>query len=136
MFARVALSTHARHLARAGLRNQTRSFGLLKGIDPVLSANLLRILRQAGHGDEIAIVDCNFPAASTGPQLEVLAGVDAVQATSAICSVLPVDAFVDCACFYMGPNSGDEYPDLAKEVHDAGKKAIRVSTNCVVENDQ
>lgn len=37
--------------------------GLLKGIDPVLTAELLYVLRMAGHGDVISIVDCNFPAA-------------------------------------------------------------------------
>ena len=37
--------------------------GLLKGIDPLLTAELLYVLRMAGHGDVISIVDCNFPAA-------------------------------------------------------------------------
>lgn len=37
--------------------------GLLKGIDPILTAELLYVLRMAGHGDVISIVDCNFPAA-------------------------------------------------------------------------
>lgn len=36
--------------------------GLLKGIPPLLSADLLYILRSMGHGDKLAIVDCNFPA--------------------------------------------------------------------------
>ena len=37
--------------------------GLLKGLDPILTAELLYVLRMAGHGDVISIVDCNFPAA-------------------------------------------------------------------------
>ena len=36
-----------------------------------------------------------------------LAGVHVAQAVDAICSVMPIDAFVDCACFYMAPNEGD-----------------------------
>jgi L-fucose mutarotase/ribose pyranase (RbsD/FucU family) len=36
--------------------------GLLKKIPPILSADLLKVLRSAGHGDQISIVDCNFPA--------------------------------------------------------------------------
>lgn len=36
--------------------------GLLKGIDPLLSADLLFILRSMGHGDSLCICDCNFPA--------------------------------------------------------------------------
>ena len=38
---------------------------MLWGIDPLLDADLLYALRRMGHGDEIAIVDANFPAAST-----------------------------------------------------------------------
>jgi hypothetical protein len=38
------------------------SLGLLKGIEPLLTADLLHVLRSAGHGDEIVLVDCNFPA--------------------------------------------------------------------------
>ena len=40
---------------------------MLKGIDPLLSPELLRALRAMGHGDEIVIVDANYPAASAGP---------------------------------------------------------------------
>jgi L-fucose mutarotase len=35
---------------------------MLKGIDPRLGPDLLKILRVMGHGDEIAIVDANYPA--------------------------------------------------------------------------
>ena len=35
---------------------------MLKGIDPVLGPELLAILRGMGHGDEIAVVDGNYPA--------------------------------------------------------------------------
>jgi len=50
------------------------------------------MLRRAGHGDQIAVVDCNFPAhevAGKTVMKEViqLAGVDMVQACDAICSV-------------------------------------------------
>ena len=39
---------------------------MLKGIDPLLSPDLLRVLRAMGHGDEIAIVDGNYPAEEHG----------------------------------------------------------------------
>mmetsp|Transcript_14116 Transcript_14116/g.56266 ORF Transcript_14116/g.56266 Transcript_14116/m.56266 type:complete len:96 (+) Transcript_14116:63-350(+) len=39
--------------------------GLLKNLDPVLSAELLWVLRVMGHGDRLAIVDCNFPASDS-----------------------------------------------------------------------
>ena len=37
---------------------------MLRGIDPLLTPDLLKILRAMGHGDEIAIADANFPAVS------------------------------------------------------------------------
>ena len=38
---------------------------MLKGIDPRMPADLLDVLMRMGHGDEIAVVDCNFPAHSS-----------------------------------------------------------------------
>ncbi|MFV0384005.1 RbsD/FucU family protein [Paracoccus sp. (in: a-proteobacteria)] len=70
---------------------------MLKGIDPVISPDLLRALAQMGHGDEIAIVDANFPSVSVASQ--TVAGValrvdcDAVRALKAVLSLLPVDDF-------------------------------------------
>jgi len=68
---------------------------MLKGLDPLLSADLLHALRAMGHGDEIAIVDANFPAASNARRLIRLDGADAPRALAAILSVLPLDSFVD-----------------------------------------
>jgi len=42
---------------------------MLKGLSPLLTADLLHALRAMGHGDELAIVDANFPAASVGRRL-------------------------------------------------------------------
>ena len=39
---------------------------MLKGLDPILSPELLATLRAMGHGDELAIVDANYPAAGSG----------------------------------------------------------------------
>mmetsp|Transcript_30767 Transcript_30767/g.35893 ORF Transcript_30767/g.35893 Transcript_30767/m.35893 type:complete len:163 (+) Transcript_30767:190-678(+) len=88
--------------------------GLLKGIDPLLSADLLHILRSMGHGDKLCICDCNFPAASiatnTTSKKHVLLTVSLPQALDAICSVLPLDHFVESAVCYMSPQQGVEMP--------------------------
>jgi L-fucose mutarotase len=68
---------------------------MLRGIDPILSPELLKILRAMGHGDEIVIADANFPATSCGREVVRLDGVDAVHVARAILSVMPLDAFVD-----------------------------------------
>ena len=37
-------------------------FGLLKGISPAISPELLKVLAEMGHGDEIVFSDAHFPA--------------------------------------------------------------------------
>ena len=37
-------------------------FGLLKGISPAISPDLLKVLAEMGHGDEIVFSDAHFPA--------------------------------------------------------------------------
>ena len=39
---------------------------MLKGIDPLLTPELLKVLAEMGHGDEIVLADANFTAASLG----------------------------------------------------------------------
>ena len=71
---------------------------MLKNLDPLLSPDLLAILRSMGHGDEIAIVDANFPAAGNAKRLVRLDGISATRALAAVLSVLPLDDFgADCA---------------------------------------
>jgi L-fucose mutarotase len=68
---------------------------MLKGIDPLLSGGLLKILDEMGHGDELLLVDRNFPAASTGRPVVRLGEVGVERAMAAILSVFPLDEFVD-----------------------------------------
>ncbi len=74
---------------------------MLKNLDPILNADLLHALRQMGHGDEIAIVDANFPVYAQGPRVVRLDGVDATRALDAILSVMPLDDFVEVAAWRM-----------------------------------
>ena len=88
---------HARRRADAALGRRI----MLKHISPILGPDLLHVLRQMGHGDEIAIVDANFPAYSQGPRVVRLDGVDATRALDAILSVVPLDDFTPDACWRM-----------------------------------
>jgi L-fucose mutarotase len=74
---------------------------MLKNIDPLLSPDLLMVLRSMGHGDDIAIVDGNFPAASMARRLVRLDGLTATEVTNAILSVMPLDDFVPEAAWRM-----------------------------------
>ena len=83
---------------------------MLINIDPLLSPELLMILRAMGHGDEIAIVDANFPAKSNARRLIRLDGVDASQTLAALLSVLPLDSFV------KAPANGMQVVGKPKEI--------------------
>ena len=74
---------------------------MLKNIPPILGPDLLGILRAMGHGDEIAIVDANYPADAAGPALVRLDGVSATDVLDAILTLMPLDDFVDDAAFCM-----------------------------------
>jgi L-fucose mutarotase len=68
---------------------------VLKGIDPLLTPELLHVLAAMGHGDELVVVDRNYPADSTGRRVVRLAGCDLPAAARAVLSVLPLDTFVE-----------------------------------------
>ena len=72
---------------------------MLKNIDPLLGPELLRVLRAMGHGDEIAVVDANYPAEEHGKRLIRMDGHDAPRLVDAILSVMPVDDMVVEAVF-------------------------------------
>lgn len=73
---------------------------MLKVIDPLLGPDLLYIMRAMGHGDELAIVDANYPADSAGPDV-VRIEVDAVRTLDAVLTLFPLDTFVPEACWRM-----------------------------------
>lgn len=66
---------------------------MLKGIDKLLTGDLLKILCDMGHGDELVIVDANFPAETCAQRLVRLPGIDGAKAAEAILSVFPLDTY-------------------------------------------
>jgi L-fucose mutarotase len=74
---------------------------MLKNLDPLLTPDLLQVLRAMGHGDEIVLVDANYPAESAGPQVVRLDGIEATRVLDAVLSVMPLDDFVPEACWRM-----------------------------------
>jgi len=75
---------------------------MLKGIHPLLTPDLLRTLAAMGHGDTIAIVDANFPAARLSTSLIGVPGAGAPELLDAVLTVLPVDTRATPAAFTMG----------------------------------
>jgi len=74
---------------------------MLKGLSPLLTPDLLHALASMGHGDEIAIVDANFPAASVAKRLITIAGAGAHEVLAAVLEVLPLDTVDTPAVFTM-----------------------------------
>lgn len=94
---------------------------MLKGIDPLLNADVLHALRAMGHGDEVVLCDANFPAESTaratvlGRLLRIDA--NAALAARAVLSVMPLDSFVDApACRMELMGQPLEIPEVQREV--------------------
>jgi L-fucose mutarotase len=76
---------------------------MLKGIDPLLTPDLLKVLAEMGHGDEIVIADANFTAASLagGKPVIALPGAGVQRTCEAVLSLLPLDAAVAQPVAYM-----------------------------------
>lgn len=87
---------------------------MLIGIPPILGPELLATLRAMGHGDEIAIVDGNYPALEHARRLIRADGLDLIPLLDAILQVCPVDDFVPQALFRSSVK-GD--PALIDPVH-------------------
>lgn len=87
---------------------------MLKGIDPVLSPELLATLRAMGHGDELAIVDGNYPALEHARRLVRLDGHHLIPVLNAILSIMPIDDFVEDAIFR---STVGQRPDQVEPVH-------------------
>ena len=66
---------------------------MLKGIPKILSPELLKILDEMGHGDEIVIADGNFPAVSMGQRVVRLDGHGACEVLDAMLRLLPLDTY-------------------------------------------
>ncbi len=74
---------------------------MLKGIDPILGPELLSTLRAMGHGDDLVIVDTNYPATASGLPVIRLDGIPAPRVLDAVLSVMPLDDFVPEAAWRM-----------------------------------
>jgi L-fucose mutarotase len=95
---------------------------MLKNIDPLLGPELLRVLAEMGHGDEIVVVDANFTGrklAGAKPLLR-LDGVGLARACKAVLSVLPLDEAVTQPVAFMKVSDTPEghVSDVQQEVLD------------------
>lgn len=74
---------------------------MLKGISPLISPELLKILSEMGHSDEIVFGDSNFPAASLAQRLVRADGLSIPSLLEAILPLFPLDYAVDYSMVLM-----------------------------------
>ncbi|GMQ64300.1 L-fucose mutarotase [Vallitalea maricola] len=95
---------------------------MLKKIPSILSPELLKILMEMGHGDEIIISDGNFPAASMAQRLVRLDGHGVPEVLEAVLELMPLDVYTDEPVGLMEVVKGDTY---VPEIWDTYKAIIK-----------
>jgi L-fucose mutarotase len=96
---------------------------MLKGIPSILSPELLKVLMEMGHGDEIILADGNFPAASHTDRLLRADGHGVPELLKAVLSLFPLDTYSEQSVALMAVVPGDpvetpiwsEYESIIRE---------------------
>ena len=102
---------------------------MLKKIPSILPPQLLKILMEMGHADEIVIADGNFPAASiaactVSKQVIRMDGHDVPPTLEAILQLFPLDPYVEKPVGLMQVVSGDT---VQTPIWDEYRKIIKAS---------
>ena len=92
---------------------------MLKGISPITSPDLLKILMEMGHGDELVIGDGNFPGASLARNLIRLDGHTVPEVLEAILRLYPLDPYVKAPVALMEVVPGDTVETPIWDVYQA-----------------
>jgi L-fucose mutarotase len=97
---------------------------MLKNIPSILSPELLKILMEMGHADEIVIADGNFPGAAVAQRLVRLDGHGVPAVLEAVLKLMSLDIYVDSPAALMQVVPGD---DVETPVWDKYRKIIKAS---------
>jgi len=88
---------------------------MLKGIPPVISPELIKILMEMGHGDELVMADGNFPSVSSAQRLVCADGLGCPVLLDAIPQVFPLDQHVQKPVTLMSVVLGATYKPVIWE---------------------
>ena len=91
---------------------------MLKNVPKILSPELLKILAEMGHGDEILIADGNFPSASNAQRLVRADGHGGVEILKAVLTMIPLDTYAEQNFILMETTQGDPTPTIWAEYFD------------------
>ena len=96
---------------------------MLKGIPSILPPELLKILMEMGHGDEIVIADGNFPGASHAQRLVRCDGHGVPEILDAVLRLMPLDPYVEAPVDLMEVVKGDNVvPVIWEKYHEIVNK--------------
>ncbi|WP_436789650.1 RbsD/FucU family protein [Yinghuangia sp. YIM S10712] len=87
---------------------------MLKGIPGILTPKLLWTIAAMGHGDQLAVVDRNYPAYSRHRRVVPLAGARLAETATAITALMPIDEATASPGYFMVPDGG---PDTRSPIH-------------------
>jgi len=104
---------------------------MLKGIPSIISPEMLKVLSEMGHGDEIVIADGNFPAASIAKRLIRADGHDIPKLLKAILSLFPLDTYASENVVLMEVVKGDK---TETPIWDVYKKIAAKDGGAVIKN--
>lgn len=85
---------------------------MLKNIPKIVSPELLKILCEMGHGDEIVIADGNFPSESCGQRVIRADGHGGEAILDAVLSLIPLDTYALHNFLLMQTTNGDPTPEI------------------------
>ena len=95
---------------------------MLKGIPKIISPELLKVLSEMGHGDEIVIADANFPSETFGQRVVRADGLGGVELLKAILKLIPLDTYAEQNFLLMQTVKGDPTPEIWDKYFAVAKK--------------
>lgn len=84
-----------------------RRIFMLKNIPKIMSPELLKVLMEMGHGDEIVLADGNFPAETIGQRVVRCDGHSVTELLDAVMRFFPLDTYTDKPVMLMEVVPGD-----------------------------
>lgn len=106
---------------------------MLKGISPLISPELLKILASMGHGDEIVLSDAHFPADTMNSNVVRADGLKTADLLEAILPLFELDSYVDHPLVMMAAVEGDTLDPAVEERY---MKSIKISNPQITEIDR
>ena len=95
---------------------------MLKNIPKIVSPQLIKILCEMGHGDEIVIADGNFPAETFGQRVIRADGLGGEEMLDAVLSLIPLDTYATENFMLMETVAGDPTPTIWEKYYAIAQK--------------